>query len=89
MRSAGGVTTHLLEGQPSPRSIATTNLAQRGEGAAGSRVSGSFMHLCLWWYPEAWVTLPKGGQGDERAREREDPNERDCTSSGRPASRGP
>src|SRR5215208_8449096 len=89
VRSAGGVTTHLLEGQPSPRSIASTNLAQRGDGAAASGASGWFLHLCRRWYPEASVALPRGGRGGERAREREDLNQLDCTPAGGPAPRSP
>src|SRR5918995_5347889 len=42
VRSAGGVKTHLLQGQPSPRSIASTNLTQYGAGATASRASGWF-----------------------------------------------
>src|SRR5918995_4513427 len=44
VRSAGGVTTHFLEGQPSPRSIASTNLAQR---ILGARLVGSRAGFCV------------------------------------------
>src|SRR5215207_1372381 len=80
VRSAGGVTTHLLEGQPSPRSIASTSLAQSDDAVSLAR--GWFPQRYLRWYPEASVALPRGGRGGERAREGEDLNRRDCAPTG-------